>query len=263
MRAAATIPVFLLTVFAMAQWDVPVSIVLDGAQPGDRQVTGLADPIAANSAVSVAAARDQVTSFTTVTGDAILSGDLDPAPAAYTAGMLITIVPTMANAVGARLDLNGLGPQDVVKQGGLPLDSADLIVGSPVRLIHDGSQFRVIGSTLLPCPAGFSVGGREYCIEDTAHGDTTFYWAVRLCRDRGARLCTISEWANACRNQPAFLSTVLNYEWIDSAANNDDNAKIIGKGQDADGNVVIGCEVGNTSLPTSGTNRRHRCCTNR
>ncbi|HRH38792.1 MAG TPA: hypothetical protein PK760_10630, partial [Flavobacteriales bacterium] len=121
-----------------AQWDVPVRMELNGAQPADKQVLGLADPATTSAAVSVDAARNNVVSFATVTGSAILTGSLSPAPATWMAGTIVNIVPTEANDAGAQLDLNALGPLAMVKGGGLPLDSADLLPGAPVRLVFDG-----------------------------------------------------------------------------------------------------------------------------
>lgn len=248
----------------VGQWQVPARIELDGAQAADRQVVGVADPVGGDAAVTVDAARDNVTSFTSVTGTQVLSGALSPAPLSYSAGMVVTILPTAANHASAQLDLNGLGAQDILKAGELPLDSADLTPGVPVRLIHDGTRFRIVGTTYLPCPEGYHIGGREFCIEDVSRSDTTFYAANRICRDANARLCTFGEWVFACRKDPAFLPTVLDYEWVDSAANNTQGAKMVGNGNDGTptGPYFISCEHGyQAAVGTASTG--YRCCKHR
>lgn len=247
---------------SLAQWDVPARVVLSGATEADRQVLGLAAPQEASAAMSVDAVRDQCVTYATVIGTTLLAGALAPPPTAYSPGMIVTIVPAETNAPGAQLDLNGLGAQPMVKAGGLPLDSADLPAGVPARLIYDGSRFHLVGEAFIPCPAGFHVGGREYCIEDSSRSDTTFYWAARRCRDSNARLCTFSEWTHACRSDSSFFFTILDFEWIDSGANDTNDAKTVGNGGDGlGGPSFISCEHGGTALPT--VNRRYRCCTHR
>jgi len=245
------------------QWEVPVPIELNGTTDQDRQIIGLADPVALHAAVSVDASRNSAVSYTTVTGGLTLIGDLVPAPAAYNAGMLVTIVPDAPNVAAAQLNLNDLGAQEIVKAGGVPLEAGDLMVGAPARLMHDGMRFRLLSSTYLPCPAGFHIGGREYCIEDSSRVDTGFFEANRICRDAGARLCTFSEWAHACRKDPSFLPTVTDWEWVDSSANDTNDAKLVGYGGDGLGSPNdFGCNRGHTGEPFLGR-PPYRCCTHR
>ncbi len=264
MRTYALILATVLASALHAQWEVPVPIVLNGAQAADRQVVGLADPASSTAAVSVDAARNSVTTYTVTTGGGLMQGDLNPAPAAYTAGMMVTIVPATANDSAAQVDLNGLGARAVMKAGGLPLDSADLFAGSPARLVYDGQVFHLMGSTYLPCPAGYHVGGREFCIEDSARADTGWYVAQRICRDLDARLCTFGEWVFACRSNPNFIGTVLDYEWVDSAANNTNGVKRVGNGGDgsAEGTIGIDCGHGGQAAADTAT-ERFRCCRHR
>ena len=253
----------LIAAEAVAQLDAPVPVQLVGAAPADRQVTGLADPLSPAAGVSVDAARANATSFAQATGTAVLIATLIPAPAQYTAGMVVSIVPQEANLAGATLNLNGLGPMPIVKHGDLPLDSADLVPGAPQRLIFDGSAFQVIGSVYRPCPAGYRIGAREYCIEEVSHDSLTFTQAGTFCQSGGARLCTFGEWLHACLSTPAFIGTVLNFEWVDHAANDGSDAKRVGRG--SNGNTSddqgIGCTNGHSAVPSALT--RFRCCITR
>lgn len=247
-----------------AQWEVPVRIQLEGATDGDRQVSGLAAPTVPDAAVSVNASRGSTTTFTTVVGSDVLTGDLLPAPSAYSPGMIVTVVPTETNQDSVMLDLNGLGPRLITSRSGLPLNNADLPAGMPARLIYDGETFRLLSALLLPCPSGFYAAGREYCIETESRPDTSFYGSLQVCRSNGTRLCTMGEWVNACLSNPAFLGTVLNFEWVDSAANNGDGAKRVGNGGDgtAGGATGINCLHGGSVAYSTGI-ARIRCCANR
>jgi len=246
----------------LGQWDVPVPVVLNGSLPEHRQVTGLSDPVDSSAAVSMAAARDNATTYATAAGTSVLEVALNPAPTAYTAGMVLHLLPLEANSTAAQVNVNGLGPVPILKQGGLPLDSADLFPGIPARMVFDGSSFLLLGSTYLPCRSGFSAVAREFCIEDSSRTAVNFYTAAANCTAMGARLCTFSEWTHACRVIPGFMNTVPSFEWVDHAANNATDAKRVGQGSDGSNNPESsGCTYGGTSAPTN--TARYRCCTNR
>jgi hypothetical protein len=262
MRCLAAIACSLLLVLCTAQWSVPVPLVLNGTTDADRQVTGLADPLTTDAAVSVNAARNNATTYAEATGTDVLLATLVPAPSAYSTGMVLHILPSNANSAQAQIDVNGLGARAILKQGGLALDSADLAPGVPVRMVYDGTAFLLLGNSYLPCKAGYTTVSRQSCIEDSSHAEISFYAAAQACASRGARLCTYSEWTFGCRAIPGFLGTVTNYEWIDHAANNTSDAKRIGYGSDGQSTISeFGCTNGGTAAPT--TPARYRCCTNR
>lgn len=263
MRIAVSLLAGLVTLWATAQLEVPVHVEMNGSNAQDRQITGLSAPQSADAGVSADAVRNNAVSFCTVNGTLVLVGALVPAPASYTAGMLVTIYPSEANAPAAQLALNGLGPEPIVKAGGLPLDSADLAPGVPHRLVFDGTQFRLLSSSYLPCPQGFHVAGREYCIEDSVRTPLAFDDAMEACVGIGARLCTFAEWIHACQADPGFIGTVLDYEWVDHAANNASNAKRVGRGSDGNSpdDLGINCRHGHHSLWSSLTG--FRCCKTR
>ena len=85
------------------------------------------------------------------------------------------------------------------------------------------------------------------CIETLPHDTATFFEAAENCAARGARLCRYAEWIAACRGKVDFMNTVPNMEWVDSAANNNGDAKTVGIG--FDGQTLItgsGCGYGST-----------------
>jgi hypothetical protein len=195
-------------------------------------------------------------------GTDLLVGTLDPAPTAYVTGMVVTLLPIEKNRIGAQLDLNGLGAVPLLRSNGAPVDSSDLVPGSPARVVFDGTGFRMLGSIRLPCPPGYTSPARDFCIADTSQSAETFFQANMDCRFQRARLCTISEWVTACNMLPGFLPSVTDFEWVDHAANHTSNAKLIGYGSDGVSTVyAFGCRQGLHDLPSNPY--RFRCCTSR
>lgn len=251
-----------LHVPAMAQLDIPFPITFMGDTPADRQIIGLADPMITDGAVSADAARATTMDYTVLNGSASMTGSLTPALVAYPTGLLITAMPTVTNHATATLDLNGLGPRLIVKNGDQALDSADLRPGIPVRLVYDGTYFQLLNRTYLICPSGFSAVNGSYCISDLPLAAHSFFGAVTACAAMNARLCSINEWAFACRSMPGFLGTVITAEWVDDAANNTDGAKLLGAINDGETDVPgTGCTYGGQSSPYNLF--RARCCANR
>lgn len=263
MRILFVIGITCYTGLLQAQLEVPVRIHLVGDTEADRQITGLADPIALDAAVSVDALRAASMSHATASGSQNLSADLAPAPLAYTTGMAVTVVPSEANLAGATLELNGLGARPVVKWGSLPLDSADLQAGMPARLVYDGERFLLLNSAYINCPPGMVAVNRAYCIAPgPAPEPADFFTASNACAAAGGRLCTMSEWASACRMMPEFLATVSTMEWVDNAANNVRDAKVVGAGWNGNQPVEgTSCVYGRSRLPE--TVLPYRCCFSR
>jgi len=251
-----------LCLAAFGQLELPTKLEFEGPLPTDRQVTGLADPIASDAAVSLAAARAMATTFAAATGTTIIAAELSPAPAGYAVGMAVTIVPAESNDVNASLNLNGLGERPIVKFGQVPLDSADMQKDVPARLVYDGTKFHLLNNTYRPCPSGFYATSGSYCIEDSSSVGSTFYEAITACMAKGARLCGYAEWTNACRTKAVFIASVIDGEWVDDAANNGSDAKVVGAGW-ASGAPLPGfaCNYGFTYAPA--TIKRSRCCYSR
>jgi hypothetical protein len=263
MKQGLLVTALLMTAEVPAQWDLPMPMELIGENPADRQILGLADPLAPDAAVSLDALRAQTMSFATAFGNTVLATTLTPAPSSYTMGMTITVVPNESNLAGAQIDVNGLGPVAIVKWGGVPLDSADMPAGSPARLVYDGAHFQLLTSAYRPCPPGFSAVNRQFCIADSirpAYRD--FFQASLECSSTGARLCSMAEWITACRQFQGFIGTVVTMEWVDHASNNARDAKVLGAGWFGT-NPVEGtdCRYGRSRVPE--TVLPFRCCISR
>ena len=245
-----------------SQLDMPVRMQFDGPTSEDRQVTGLGDPIQGDAAINVDAARAAVVSRATTTGTLHLVGTVQPEPFSLTPGMLVTIVPQEANEAEADLELNSSGAHPLLKWGGVPLDSADLTLGAPARFVFDGASWQLVNWNARPCPTGSVPANAGHCVDTETRGTGTYYEAVAACVDRGGRLCSFGEWASACRRDPAFLPTVTNYEWIEDASNNPNDAKVMGRGYNGpDVMEGLACEWGWTHAPL--TISLYRCCYDR
>jgi len=259
MRSAALL---ILSVFlvldARAQLEVPMRLQMDGASPADRQVTGLAAPQEATDGVNLGVVRTRATSFGTATGVNALDLQLVPAPSSYATGMVITLVPSAVNTGATSVDVNGLGAVPVVKQVSQPLDSADLQPGIPVSMAWDGGAFQVLTQLHPACPAGTESISPDACVDLQSRGSVSFYQANVQCAARNGRLCTFAEWIHACQRDAAFLGTVLDYEWVDHAANDADKAKAMGIDS---ATLLPSCQGGGLRVPTG--MYRFRCCYDR
>ena len=262
MRSAALLLVVVFPFVLNAQLELPVRLELTGSADADRQVSGLATPLQGDAAASADVDRRGLLTTTTTIGTLELTGNLEPAPTLLVPGMLVTIIPQETNDAGASLTLNGNGPYPLVKWGGVPLDSADLALGVPNRLLFDGVRFQMINWNARPCPVGAFPGSALFCIDDSVHQAASFYNAVNTCEARGGRLCSFGEWASVCRRIPTFISSVSGYEWVEDAHNNDNDVKVMGAGYNGpDVQVGIACEYGFTRAPQSVHN--FRCCFDR
>ncbi|MBS1581540.1 MAG: hypothetical protein JST66_04990 [Bacteroidetes bacterium] len=248
----------LLAGMTHAQWEVPTSVVLDGADPAQRQVTGLSAPTGEANGANLDADRYRTTSFGVAEGDGALTLHLTPSLQAYVPGLRLTISPQTVNQGDVTLDVDGLGPVPVRKYLTLPLDSGDLVPGIPVDLIYDGAVFQVNNQLYPACPPGMTAIGREACIELTTNEAANWYAAGTRCVNRGLRLCSFSEWMTGCLNDPSFITTVSDYEWVDDAANLYNSAKTMGISNITS---LIDCRGGGHRDPLG--QAPYRCCSSR
>jgi hypothetical protein len=243
---------------ATAQWNIPGRLVLDGSTPGDRQVRGVAAPEQPTDGAPMTTERVNAGNVATASGTDDLSIDLVPAPAALAPGMRILLIPSAVNQGPVSVQVNGLPAVDVRKYAAAPLDSADLRPGVPVELVFDGSVFHVGGQLYPGCPPGFKALGRTTCVEATSREPLNWYAANVTCANEGKRLCGFSEWIRACLQQDNIFGSVVDYEWVDEAANSTNLAKLMGVNETT---LQPDCYAGGHRVPTS--TQRYRCCYDR
>lgn len=243
-----------------AQWDLPVPVVMNGDSTEDRRVTGLAAPLDGSDGLAAGLERTHALTWISATGtDSLVAAW--PAIALPPAGHLprITLVPDTTNRGPVTLSLPGTGPVPVVKYAVEPLDSADLQAGIPLDLAYDGAAWQVISPLPRPCPPGMFPASRDVCIERQPTDSANFYAAANGCANRQRRMCTFGEWIAACTMPNGILlNSIVDYEWVDHAANSGNDAKSIGLNNNT---LLPDCTSGSTRVPL--TVLSYRCCSDR
>jgi hypothetical protein len=114
-----------------------VEVVYDGTNfQMLSQTSGLARKVDVQSNSYNYAADGAVTDAYTIT--------LSPAPTAYTAGMVITFKANTANTGAATLNVNSLGAKTIKKNQSSDLGDNDILSGSIVTVVYDGTNFQII-----------------------------------------------------------------------------------------------------------------------
>lgn len=239
------------------QWTVPTVVEMNGDQPADRRVTGLAAPEAEDHGASLHTDRYRTASSGTTQGGQSLTLELMPALSAYAPGLRLTIFPSEANDGPVSLQVDGLPSVAVLKHITEELDSADLRPGVPTDLVFDGVAFQVTNQLYPACPPGFIPIGPDVCMEITSREPWNFYGASYYCGQEGYRLCSFSEFIQGCRMPGGIIGSIVDYEWVDEAANHVNYAKLMGNSDV----LGIDCRAGSLRIPTA--HARYRCCTGR
>lgn len=233
MRGLAAISTFAFTLATSAQVRVDKRIELTGPTPSARQVNGLDSAQAPLDALD-AATNQAGTAHWAGEGSgaswSVLIPALQGVPAAGTAITVRTAAPQPGSV---SVLLNGNGPYPVVLGPGAPLDGLLAPEGSLLSLVFDGDAFHVTnGAThrLRDCPSGLVPVNSQYCVETQERGTTDWYAAARNCAEDGLRLCTWSEWEQAClrRQELGLANMVGNWEWSNNTMNEDLYARVIG-----------------------------------
>lgn len=248
----------LLPLLCTAQWNVQGRLVLDGAAAGDRQVRGVAAPLDPADGASMEADRNSRTERAVAAGTDQLAIALDPAPVQLAPGMRLLLLPSAVNQGAVTVQVNGLPAVPVRKDLTAPLDSGDLRPGIPVELVFDGAVFQVAGQLYPGCPPGYKALGRNTCVEAVSRAPVNWYNANGICVAEGKRLCGFSEWIRACQQQDNIFGSIVDYEWVDEAANTTNLAKLMGVNETT---LLPDCRAGGHRTPTS--LQRFRCCYDR
>lgn len=242
----------------LAQLESPTPIVLDGSTNADRQVKGSELPAAADHGATTEAVRFQSVQRSTSIGTNTLTASLAPAATSYSAGMMLSVMPSAANDTAVTLNVDGLGPVPVLKFTNEPLDSADLRPGIPVLMVFDGAAFQLISQTGIACPPGMLEVNRDVCVEASPSGPASWYNAVSICNQRGFRLCGWADWFKGCSMPGGFVNSIVEYEWLDNASNDNNHGKRVGL---TTGTTTPDCYGGGTMIPSGSNN--FRCCYNK
>lgn len=257
MRALLTY-LFALIIFhtsVMAQVEIDNSIDLNGALTTDKQIKNLANPTTADNAVPAYTDQNGNLIFGEATGIDTLLVSLEPAITAYEPGLMLNIKTSNSNDNAIYIDVNGLGPIQVLNHINESIDSAQVVAGQVLSVIFDGQSFQLLSELDRPCPNGFVEVNDQYCIETAEQTGNQWYWdVVTTCYDQNARLCTWGEWYYACQKSGLSVTGMTNnWEWTSTVANNPGQVKLVGNGS---------CQVGLVGR-TSDQKFKGRCCYSR
>lgn len=245
---------FCTGVNTFAQVEVNQKIILTGNTSGEKQVSGLAYPDSANSAVNASAVLSGQLIYDAATGTDTLSLSFRPGPGAYTKGMEVHFKMPATNHSSLWVNVNGLGATPLYKNVNQALDSAELLVNQVVSAVYDGNYFQVTSKLNKPCPEGFVEVNTKYCIQQNENDSLNYFAAMNTCANLNGKICTWSEWYYACQKTSLGLNDMLNnYEFTDDPANYQTDLQVrVAGGTDCTGSMSIGTAVVNI--------RSFRCC---
>lgn len=249
----------------IGQLEIRDSLVFTNTDSTLRQFEGVSYPTKSSNATNQSSVVSGLIKYSVATGVNFLSADLYPIITSYKKGMVVNLLITNFNTDSVYVNLNNLGNIPVYKNVNQPLKEGELISGSILEIIYDGTNFQVISGLSVigkQCPNGFADINNSYCIEVNENSDTTMWAAMNDCGNKGARLCKWQEWYIACINSSSFGINDMtnNYEWVDDAGNYTNN----GKGLGYHPGFGYTCNASNTLPPNNsnllGVGINYRCC---
>jgi len=108
--------------------------------------TNLAAGTAAGDSVRVSQLQAGSATSLTVTGTNTYAATASPALTAYTTGNTFSFVVPNSNTSSCTLNIDSLGAKAITRDGTTALVSGDLVAGSEVLVVYDGTQFQVLNS---------------------------------------------------------------------------------------------------------------------
>ncbi|MCB0769676.1 MAG: hypothetical protein KDC00_04645 [Flavobacteriales bacterium] len=238
-----------------AQVLVDGPILLTGPNDAAKQVTGIPVSTAPADILSAGAVQAGVVRTSpAVTGNSWLI-DLPAMGTAPAAGTHLVVRAPLAAEGPVNVVLNGTEPVPV-RRGSVDLNGSDLVEGTMLSLVHDGSAYQVLnGRSDLrrECPAGMADVNGQFCIDITERGSADFFEAALACSAVDRRLCSWSEFHGACLRSGALglVGMTNNWEWTNNSANEDNSVRIVG---------ASNCVSAGNGLASGSVDRQFRCC---
>lgn len=223
------------------------AIVLEGADPADRAVRGLKDPVTADEAMNAGAIQGGGYLYAEVSGDD-WQAVLQPAVPSPVAGLRILLHVANGNTGPVTLSVNGSAPIPVLKNGDQPLSPGDVQSGATASVVFDGTAFQLIDARRIerkPCPDGTVAVNAMYCIETAQHDSIDFPEAVNVCGALGMRICSWAQFYLACYNAGSLGITDLtgDWEWTDDTGNSPGQLRVVGQSSCTQASVGTGWDV--------------------
>jgi len=108
--------------------------------------TGLAAGSVGSDSANLSQIQSGAASVVTVSGTNAYTGVMSPTIIAYAAGNTFTFVVPNTNTTSCTLNIDGLGAKALTRDGSTALISGDLVAGSEIIVVYDGTQFQVLNS---------------------------------------------------------------------------------------------------------------------
>lgn len=105
---------------------------------------------------------------------------LTPAPASYQVGFELTFTPINTNTGASVININALGTKSIVSAAGNALVSSQLIAGTATTLIYDGTQFRIISSSLPGILYGTDSGSANAYLVAAAPAPASYFTGLTV-----------------------------------------------------------------------------------
>lgn len=142
-----------------------------GNQPmGGNKHTNVGNASARNEYAALGQVQDGVgTYLTSVSGTNTITAAVTGL-AAYAAGQVFRFIAAGANTGAVTLNINALGAKAITKQGTTALVSGDIVSGSTVVVVYDGTQFQLInvaGTLALTAVTAANVTATTAVVTDT------------------------------------------------------------------------------------------------
>lgn len=116
---------------------------------GGFKITNLGAGTLANDAVRVAQLQAGSFSYLAVTGSDTIVANCTPALTTYTTGNAFNFVVATTNTGAVTINVDGLGAKAVTKSGSTALVAGDLVAGTMVYIVYDGTRFQVVFSNVF------------------------------------------------------------------------------------------------------------------
>lgn len=233
-------------------------IILEGTSDPARQVSGLRDATSEPEALNARSLQSGQYHYAEVLGGASWEASATPHVGALQTGLRLLLRVQNGTNGPATLNVDGLGAFNVVKDGDLPLQADDVAAGETISLVFDGAVFQLISARRIdkrPCPSGtVAVGaGATYCIEIQEHDTTDYPTAAVTCGGLNMQLCSWGQWYVACTmaTELGLQNMLGNWEWTNSPANSDAQARVVGEST---------CTQAGATTGWNATPRYFRCC---
>ncbi|MCU0318897.1 MAG: hypothetical protein MUE88_02300 [Flavobacteriales bacterium] len=198
-----------------------------------RTIVGLAWPARADAAVTVEAALVSGGFTWTSAQLSVDTIELSPDPAVLTVrdGLLLRFAAPSER--DGRLFVRpgpGHAALPLLRPDGLRPVRGQLTAGRIIEVMKADGRFVLLNAPERGCPAGSLAAHERLCMDVTPVPSTLFHDAVRICGERGGKLCAWDEYIAACTLLQSQLNGLfVDWEWIDESSNHTHGADQAGR----------------------------------